>query len=65
MSDVLEIEIDTVRDSRDETETEGTKLSVAREVLEGSKEPETNEVWDTDDSGECVSKLETLELSEA
>lgn len=44
MSDVLEIEIDTVRDSRDETETEGTKLSVAREVLEGSKEPETNEV---------------------
>lgn len=35
ISELLEFEIDPLRDSRGETETEETKLCVSRELVEG------------------------------
>jgi len=47
-----------------ETETEGSTLDVTKELLEFWREADTNELWDIDGSGDCVTKLETLEVSE-
>lgn len=45
---VLEVEIDPVCDSMDETETDGRKLGVSKEDPDGSSVADTSELWETD-----------------